>query len=270
MIRLIAADLDGTLLNNQSLLTERTRSAVARAMGAGARFVLATGRMSDSTREFARELSTNAPVIAFNGALAMEWATGEVLFAHAIAPKIAREVCAMAERCGIFIQYFPERGFFYERRVPEISDEYEGRIRMRGQVAGRALSEWIDRPAFKLLTIGEHEALVRLRDDIHARFPGLKAMLSHPTYLEIVTAGVDKGAALETLARMYGIARDEIAAFGDADNDAGMIEYAGMGYCMENGYEDVKERSKNIAPPNDLDGVARVLETLLAENSIGG
>ena len=270
MIRLIATDLDGTLLDSQSELSERTVRAVSQTMEAGAKFVLASGRMSESTGAFARQLSTNAPIIAFNGAVAVDWRTGDTLFRRAISAESARRVARMAEELGIFIQYFPERGFFYEKRVPEVCDDYEGRIRMRGVELLKPLSGWIEKPAMKLLSLGENAKLIMLRDEILAEFPEISAMLSHPTYLEIVSAGVDKGAALRSVAECFGIPREEVAAFGDADNDVQMLQYAGRGYAMESGDANVVAGAEFVAPSNDSDGVARVLEELLAQNEIGG
>lgn len=80
MIRLIATDLDATLLGGNSELTPRTVRAVRQAMEAGARFVIASGRMYETARPFAEQLETNAPMIAFNGAMACDWRTGAPLF----------------------------------------------------------------------------------------------------------------------------------------------------------------------------------------------
>ena len=83
-------------------------------------------------RPYAELLNANAPMIAFNGAMACDWQTGAPLFKTTIPAETAREVCAMAEARGVFIQYFPERGLFYARRDPAVSDEYESRVRYRG------------------------------------------------------------------------------------------------------------------------------------------
>ena len=128
MIRLIATDMDATLLDDKSEVTPRTARAVTRAMEAGARFVIASGRMYETARPYAELLNANAPMIAFNGAMACDWRTGAPLFKTTIPAETAREVCAMAEARGVFIQYFPERGLFYARRDPAVSDEYESRV----------------------------------------------------------------------------------------------------------------------------------------------
>ena len=270
MIRLIATDMDSTLLNENSELSPRTVRAVQRVMEAGARFVIASGRMYETARPFAEQLQTNAPMIVFNGGMVCEWRDGAPLFKTDIPVETARAVCAMAEARGVFIQYFPERGFFYDRRDPAVCDEYEARINFVGEETGVPLSRWIDKSAMKLLALGESASLLALREEICARFSGLSLMLSHPTYLEIVSAGVDKGNALRVLCEQLGIAREEVAAFGDADNDLGMLEYAGRGYIMKNAEGPLRSRIALHAPANDKDGVAQVLEELLARGEIGG
>lgn len=270
MIRLIATDLDGTLLNQHSELSPRTCRAVQRVMETGARFVISSGRMYLTTRPFAGQLDVNAPVIVFNGAMACDWQTGTPLFKTDIPVDTARAVCAMAEKRGVFAQYFPERGLFYQKRVAAVCDEYENRVRFRGEETVRPLSEWISQNAVKLMCLGEHEVLLKLRAEMAEAFPQLRLMLSQPTYLEIVSASVDKGDALRMLAERLGVTREEIAAFGDADNDVGMLEYAGSGYVMQNGNEQLLARVPLHAPANTDDGVARVLEDLLARGEIGG
>lgn len=270
MIRLIASDLDGTLLNDNSELTPRTVRAVRRAMAAGAKFVVASGRMYLSSRPFAEQLDANAPMIVFNGALACDWRDGAPLFKADIPVDTARAVCAAAEERGVFIQYFPERGFFYEKRVAAVCDEYEKRIRWRGEAVGQPLSKWISQSALKLLCLGPHERLAALEAHVRAAFPALRAMFSHPTYLEIVRAGVDKAEALRALAERLGVAAGEIAAFGDAENDLAMLGYAGYGYAMENADGAVLSKAALRAPANNDDGVARALEALLDRGEIGG
>ena len=270
MIRLIATDMDATLLDDESEVTPRTARAVTRAMEAGARFVIASGRMYETARPYAELLNANAPMIAFNGAMVCDWQTGTPLFKTTIPAETAREVCAMAEARGVFIQYFPERGLFYARRDPAVSDEYESRVRYRGTETGEPLSAWIKDAPLKLLCLGKHAPLLALREAVCEAFPGLKLMFSRPTYLEIVSGEVDKGKALRAVAEQLGVRREEIAAFGDADNDLGMLTYAGQGYATANSSEEVLARVPRHARANTDDGVARVLEELLARGEIGG
>ena len=257
MIRLIATDMDATLLDDKSEVTPRTAHAVTRAMEAGARFVIASGRMYETARPYAELLNANAPMIAFNGAMACDWQTGAPLFKTTIPAETAREVCAMAEARGVFIQYFPERGAVLCQARPR----GQRRIRIARALSRHRdwepLSAWIKDAPLKLLCLGKHAPLLALREAVCEAFPGLKLMFSRPTYLEIVSGEVDKGKALRAVAEQLGVRREEIAAFGDADNDLGMLTYAGQGYAMANSSEEVLARVPRHARANTDDGVAR-------------
>ena len=270
MIRLIATDLDGTLLDERGELPEGNRLSLIRAREAGCKIVICSGRMLDSVTRFAQAIGVNAPTIVFNGAAAIDTRTGACVFSNAIPPEIARRACAIARQHGEFIQAFPAKGFFYEKRVPKVCDIYEGRIQARGQETGIPLSEWIDQPILKLLSLGEPDKLRLLEAEIVRACPQLRLMYSRPTYLEMVFEGVDKGNALREICRIEGISPEEVLAFGDQENDLEMLEFAGLGYAMENATDEVKRRTQYLAPRFDRLGVASVVNDYLARGEIGG
>lgn len=269
MIRLIAMDLDGTLLNNRSRITENTAGTLREAMRLGARVVLASGRMLETVAPFARQIGANAPLIVFNGAMVYDLQEDRVLFADAIPKSTARAICREAEKIGAFIQYYPGRGLFYARRDPERCDEYEGRVRLRGREVGVPLSAFIEQDAMKLLALGPWEPAGALEEAI-GQIPGVYCAYSRPTYLEIVKQGVNKGRALRMVAGQLGVAREEILAFGDAANDLDMLAYAGTGYAMANAPAEILRQVPLHAPENDLDGVAQVIAREMELGRIGG
>ena len=123
----------------------------------------------------------------------------------------------------------------------------------------------------KLLAIAEPGVI----DDAQARltrmFPqGVCFAKSKPRYLEIVREGVDKGRAIEALAGALGVAREEVMAFGDGQNDAPMIRWAGLGVAVENAVDECRRAAARIAPKNTADGVAQVVERMLDAGEIGG
>ena len=164
MIRLIATDMDATLLDGNSELTPRTVRAVRQAMEAGARFVIASGRMYETVRPFAEQLGTNAPVIAFNGAMACDWQTGAPLFTTGIPVGIARGVCAMAESAASLFSISPNGDCIIKSAIPPVCDEYEARALQRDGDRAAAFA-WIERPPLKLLCLGEHD----VRSSVSAR-----------------------------------------------------------------------------------------------------
>jgi hydroxymethylpyrimidine pyrophosphatase-like HAD family hydrolase len=133
---------------------------------------------------------------------------------------------------------------------------------------GAKLSEWIDAPLCKLLLIAEPPVASLLARELAPRFAGrMEIALSRPNYVECTAAGVHKGAALRTLAERLRIPRENVAAFGDNENDASMIRWAGHGYAVANARESVRAGALP-APANDSDGVAQVIERLLADGAI--
>ena len=269
MIRLIATDLDDTLLDARSDVTERTCRALERAMDAGVMISLSSGRMTEAMVPFAERLCVNAPMILYNGALIYDHRDGRTLYANAIPAKTALNVARMVEEMGVYLQIYPGKGYFCNRRC-EHTDRYEASIRVRCTELGMPVSEWMRGDMVKMLAIATPEIIDQAQARLREAFPkGVCFMKSKAHYLEIVAEGVDKERALKALGDQLGVTRDEIMAFGDGQNDASMIACAGWGVAMENAVDECKSVAKLIAPRNTEDGVAQVIEQFLDEGKLG-
>jgi len=265
MIRLIATDMDDTLLDASSSLTPRTLSALRQAMDAGAMISLSSGRMPESMLPFAESIGVNAPMILFNGALIYDHRTGEILYSNPIPAETALAVAKMIEAEGVYIQVYPGKGYYCHRRC-EHTDRYEASIRVPCTELGVPVSEWMTGGMIKMLAIATPEIIDALQAKLRAAFPsGVNFMKSKAHYLEIVGEGIDKGSAIRVLADKLNLSCDEIMAFGDGQNDATMLEAAGLGVAMENAVAECKAAAQLIAPRNTDDGVAQVIEQFIAE-----
>lgn len=265
MIRLIATDMDDTLLDAGSNLTERTRDALRRAMAAGVMVSLSSGRMTESMRPFAEGIGVNAPMILYNGAMIYDHRTDNTLFSNLIAADVALGVARMIEQMGIYLQVYPGKGYYCNRRCAH-TDRYEASIRVPCTELGMPVSEWMQGGMVKMLAIAEPDVIDRAQQELRAAFPkGVTFMKSKAHYLEIVGEGIDKGSAIRVLAQKLNLSTDEIMAFGDGQNDASMIAAAGCGVAMENAVDECKAVAKLIAPRSAEDGVAQVIEQFLAE-----
>ena len=267
-IQLIASDLDETLLNKRAELTSRTIRTLKRAMEAGALVTLASGRMVKAMSVYAGQIGVNAPLIAFNGALLYDPVARNTIAAREVPVEDARQVARFAEERGIHVQAFTREGYCFERENA-FSDLYARGIGgIWGEAMGVKLSGWIDGPLCKLLLIAEPMVTSALARELAPMFAGrMEIALSRPNYLECTAAGVHKGAALMALARYLGIPRENVAAFGDNENDVSMLRWAGHGYAVANAPESVREGLLS-APPSDQDGVAQVIEGLFEEGRI--
>ncbi len=267
-IRLIASDLDETLLDNNSRLTERTVAALKRAMAAGAYVVLASGRMVKAMSAYAETIKPNAPIIAFNGALTYDCAARRALDARRIPAQDARAIALACRETGLHVQAFTDDEYWYERKN-DLSESYaQGIGGIYGRATGAPLEDWIDRPLCKMLMIVDPAAAPEITARFNRQF-GERAVfaISRASYIECTARGVGKGAALAALAAHLGVAQAEVAAFGDAQNDLDMLKWAGHGYAVANARPEVLE-SALPAPATDDDGVARVIEQMLDQGRV--
>lgn len=260
--RLIATDLDGTLVGSDGSITERTRRALAAAEAAGIHVVFVTGRPLRWAREVFEHVGGHGIAVVANGAVGWDVHADRSRWVRAFA---AADLLGVAEvlRAGIPGTHFAvetlagialETGFQERYRVPEDS--------RRG-----TLAELVAEPVLKLLA--RHEELEP--EEYFRRGRALVGERAEVTWsstgalLEISAAGVTKASALAGLAAEYGIGARDVVAFGDMPNDLPMLRWAGTSYAMANAHPAVREAASALAPGNDEDGVAVVLERLLAD-----
>ncbi len=269
MIKLIATDLDGTLLSVGSEIPKENTDALKRAMDAGVLVTIASGRMVEATLPIAQKIGVNAPLVVFNGAMIYDMQNDRILLGKVIPCTTAVAVLKRLEALHAYTQAFPGRGFFFERRCA-LTDYYENKIGVHGIELGMPLSQWLSQDVYKLLVLGEAQQLDHVADLLQPEFPELSFAKSGKTHLEIVPAGVDKAAGMRGISEVTGIPPEEMLAFGDEMNDLPMLKYCGMSYVMENAPEHMRREAEHIAPRNTDHGVARIVNQYLDEGRMGG
>lgn len=269
LIRMIVTDLDGTLLSGKSNIPRENILALRRAMDAGVKVVIASGRMVEATLPIARQIGVNAPISLFNGAMAYDLENDRILCGTTIPRETILPVLKALEARGTYVQAFPGRGFYMEKKN-HWTAYYENKINVLGTEVGRKLSDWLSCDVYKLLCLGEAEELNAVIREFTPLFPDVTFVKSVDTHLEVVAKGVDKASGLAEIGRITGIRPDEMIAFGDEMNDLPMLKYAGTGYAMENAVPGVKQEISLIAPRNTDHGVARIINKYLDEGKMGG
>ena len=268
MIRMIATDLDGTLLSIESALPEENVRALQRAMEAGVQVVLCSGRMLEATLPIAQAIGVNAPMVLFNGSMVYDCAAERTLHSRCIPRETALAVLRAIEARGAYVQAFPGRGYYFETAT-EHTQVYQNKISVVGSAVGKKLSDWLETDVYKLLCIGTPEETNRIARELGELFPEVSFVKSSQTYLEIVARGVDKADGLRAVSAVTGIGPEEILAFGDEQNDLPMLAYAGTGYAMENAPEEVRRQARFIAPRNSECGLAKIVNLYLNEGRMG-
>lgn len=257
--KLIAVDLDDTLLSKDFQLTGRVKEAIAAVRAAGVQFTISTGRMYRSAVPFARELGIDIPLITYQGALVKNSLSGEVLLYRPLPLVYAREIIARIHQLGYHLNGYLDDRLFVERDTPE-GRRYAAIAGVEAEVVGDLL-KFLDRDPTKVLTISEEPLLDRLSAELTPLYEGkVHIVKSKPHFLEFSHPQATKGDALAYLAGYFGVKREEIMAVGDSYNDLEMLEYAGLGVVVANAREDVKKRAGYVASAPYGDGVVEALE----------
>ncbi|GAA5513980.1 sugar phosphatase YidA [Deinococcus carri] len=271
MIRLIATDLDGTLLRPDLTVSARTRAALAAARAAGIQVVPVTARQPRGVRPIAEAAGFADYALCGNGAHGVHLGTGETLFEAHVPEAVQRAVAeALAARVpGVLFVSVREGGevFVAQDGYAAIA-HFEDHKREPGEMGTFTLDDVLARPSLKFIV--RHAALTprELLAEVRALgLGGFAVTHSGAPFLEVLAEGVSKAWGLERLCARLGIAREEVLAFGDAPNDAEMLAWAGRGVAMGNAEPEALEVADEVTRTNAQDGVALVIERVLREQA---
>ena len=270
-IRLVALDIDGTLLRSDRTLSPRTRDAVARARAQGVRVVLVTGRRHPSARRVADELAAGLPLVVHNGALVVE--DGSIIRCRPLARDVAARAIVAGRALGLepivhcgsrgegillvesrarasgLVGYYLERAKDELRRVEDLPEALAREEPIQVMFGG---------------ALAEMESLVA---ELTASLAGA-ARIERTVYpetgfalVDVLDPGVGKADAVAFLQRRWGISVGETLAIGDNWNDRAMLEAAGRGLLMGNAPSELLQLGLSVLPTNDEDGVAQAIET---------
>lgn len=260
--KLIAVDLDGTMLTREKKISKRTKQALQRAMEQGHHVVIATGRPPRASLMYYHELSLTTPIVNFNGALvhhARDAAWGQHHFP--LEREDALRVIQACDSIGVQNVMVEVRDDFYLR------SHCEDMIRLMGDglspLGVGHLPELVQDHPTAMLIRPEQATVKQLRALLHEHHADIieHRLWGAPWHMiEVMKAGVSKATGLEVIAQDLGVLQENIIAFGDEDNDLEMIQYAGIGVAMGNANPMLKAVANHITDTNDNDGIALFLE----------
>jgi len=262
--KLIAADLDGTLMARDAVLSPKVKDAVRRAMEKGVRFTIATGRAFGSALPFAQELGVNAPLICYQGGLIKDHLNGRVIYKQSLPLPLAQELIRFTRQRGLHLNVYVDDGRAYaERMTPEA--RYYTRIAKAAVYPVGDMLAFLDRDPMKFIIVLSDEGATKpLIAELGALFSGrMRFVRSYPRFAEGIPLDVSKGHALARLADHLGLPLGETIGIGDNDNDLELVEWAGLGVAMGNASPAVKAAADYIAPPVDEEGVIEVIERFI-------
>jgi len=261
-IRLVAMDLDDTLLNEDLQISPENKAALLAAQEAGITLVLASGRPSQAIAPYAQVLGLDkAPhwILAYNGASILESDTGKEYSSCKLSPQLLEEIWDTSKALGQALQTYSDQDIL-------LSDENEY-TRKDTELTGipwRLVDkqEFISEARVKVILPGDPDVLEEVQKVFKQKFGSrVNQFTSKPYFFEIMNPKADKGLALEKLCAHLEIKQEEAAALGDAMNDYGMIFWAGSGIAMANADPRIKKIARYITSRNHQDhGVAEAFE----------
>lgn len=274
--RLLALDLDGTLLAPGGALSDRNAAAVAKARAAGVQVVVCTGRRYRTTAWVLETLALDGPVVVHNGVLTKSGASGETLASHYLSGALYEHALELLREVAppiVYVDRYHE-GLDMVVEPPERSHAFQAAYLADYADVHRVVPRLDDSPGHDVVMMSlmaDHAALDALRlrlddalhDDAHTNFLENKNYEGH--ILEVTSSRASKWAALVEVAAAMGIAAEEIMAVGDDRNDASMVAGAGLGVAMGNAVDAVKQVAQHVTAANDADGVALAIERFVLE-----
>ena len=267
--RLLAVDLDGTVLGYNATATPRVRDALHRAAASGVTVMIATGRMVASARLFWEELGLQpGPAICYQGGAVVHFPESSAWWMDPLPDAGARRLVEAAVGEGFLCQVYVNDTLWVSREDERVR-HYVRISHMTATVKPLpALTDW-PTPPVKLLIQGTEDELVSLRALLEpgAAEDGIRLVKSQADFLEVVPADVGKGSALARVAERLGIPQSQVAAVGDGENDADMLEWAGLGIAMGQGHPAALQAADVVAPPVDRDGLADAIDAYILGGS---
>lgn len=265
MIKLIAIDLDGTLLNSQKKITDNSLEVLQKAKKKGVKVVICTGRPLASISSFIERLGLNEVgdySITFNGGLIQKNDTGEVLREYTLSLKDVQKVAQELERVQLPADVVSNQKVFHLMPQPSKHASFYSELNPLMSYSKRMLTDLKEEETFNKMVVAAEatyldEQILKLSEEVKQEFTFVK---SRDCLLEVLNKEVSKGQAVANLAHYLGIKQAETMAIGDEANDLSMIEYAGVGVAMENAVEVVKAQADFITTSNDEEGVANVVK----------
>ena len=268
MIKLIAIDMDGTLLNSKKELLEETKQYFKNFHNKNTEtlLVLCTGRPESGIRPYLKDLGyleENHYIISQNGANIYESQTGKRVMDAFVDSAAIQKWIELGKRHGISVMGAGVDYYYSFDEDPTEWMEFDVKL-VSGKLKRIPTKESLNTDFYKILLMGDEEQLSEFETFIPQEWRDEFYVVRSQKYLvEVLTKGVNKAFGLEKLAQKLNIEPSEIAAIGDAANDIEMLEYAGLAIAMGNASEEVKSISDIVTDTNENNGVIKAIDQLI-------
>lgn len=268
MYKLVAIDLDGTLLDSKKQISPRNIEAIRAARNAGLRVVISTARPLYRIRKYLERLELDRAedrVICFNGGQVLQGDGARVLYEHHFDESELTELSELGRNVGFPMFAYRTDGILASADDPVYRERNpDAKFEVREGFGG---VKWAEERIYKFALVGRPDAIKDLRGTLPAGLADrFEVSSSVPQFVDFVSLGISKSAALGRLGDAWQIRPAQMIAFGDEDNDIPMLRFVGLSVAMGNSSASVKEVAQMVTVSNEDDGVAIALESILGLN----
>jgi len=262
MYKLLAFDVDGTLVEKEERLSKETIEALKRVRDQGIQITIATGRSYSGITQIIDEVGFKLPVITFNGANVVDVESEEVIYSKELNDDDAKILDQLSKEFEIPYIVWANNNL-YASEMNEKVKWYAERFNCNAYIV-EDFSEALSYGVTKFLWFLKIEDVDGVKKRLEGRVPeSVSYFTSRPEFLEFINADVSKGVALDFLATKLGIKQSEVMAFGDGENDMEMIKYAGKGIAMGNAKDHVKAVADYVTDANTENGIANAINKFI-------
>lgn len=293
MYKLIAIDLDGTMLNKYGIITQNTKDVIKKVQEKGIEVIIASGRTINSVKNFSKEINSENYFISGNGAITYDIKNDKILYENVLSKNKAQQVIKICEENSIYYSVYTENGiitknlnyntlYYYKENLNKEEKE-KTHINIVQDVYNYI--EEKDEKILKIMICDNNQLVfksilkkikeitdIEILDVSHMSRKlikqGTEEIALEYFYTEITSKNVDKWNALEKLIELLNITKEEVITIGDNANDIKMIKNAGLGIAMGESAPYVKEQANIVAESNDNDGVAMFLKQYFLDNNV--
>lgn len=288
MYKLIAIDLDGTMLNQYGMITQKTKETIKKVQEKGIEVIIASGRGINSVKNFAKEIESNKYFISGNGAIIYDIKNNQIIYEDTLKKSKALDIIKICKENSIYYNVYTENGIIAEKlnyntlyyhkenankeeenktHINIVQDIYDYILQRNEKILKIMICD-NNKTVFNSITkkikeISDIEILEVSHMSRKIIKQGTEEIALEYFYTEVTATNVNKWKALQKLMQKIDVKAEELIAIGDNTNDVKMLENAGLGIAMGESAPEIKEKAKIVTETNDEDGVAKALERII-------
>lgn len=268
--KLLALDMDGTLLNSDLKISQENKMVIEELKKMGVVVTIATGRTYPAIIAYARELNIDVPIIAYNGGIIKYLHDGRIIYSNNIPVEQCINTIDICKEFDVDCYLYSENKIFIEKQgfLLEFYEEINKNLKEQEKIEvvnvkdmKNSLKE--DPKIYKIVVFSDNANAVSEVSKKLLKEGNLEVYKSSDCFLDVTNKGVSKGIGVKKLAEYLEIAKEEIIAVGDSDNDISMLKYAGLGIAMGNAIEETKQAADYVTDSNNENGVANAIRKLV-------